>query len=602
MRAKLFPLKGEPKRRKFLILDLETKNGDTQSAGFTRPFLAGVYDGKVYTPYHGSDCVALALKHVLRAEYCGFHIYAHNGGRFDFLFLLPHLVTEAAASQLLYRIIPVSSAIQVLDVWHPNSHHGKWRFLDSVKLIPMTLDKAAKTFGVENKMKFDLNTPDTEVEAWSAYNRIDCIALYQVLEKFHDYVEGRLNGEVGITAPSTSMRVYRRNYLPFSLSRNQEHHGFFRSAYFGGRTEAYFRGKAQALNYYDINSSYPAAMLENMPVGKMQEWEGAPHRKLVQQLGFVECEVEQPPTDIPVLPVRHENKLMFPVGRLKGVWTWHEIKEAIDHGATVTHWGKSVWFEGKPIFRGMVEDLYKFRDKSLPDYDEGLAAISKLMLNSLYGKFGQRTLRRHIYSSLDPDLPLGAIPCNGDIDCPVWTVEEESDASYIMPQLSAYVTSYARIALRRFMMQAKHKGGRIYYVDTDSIITDVELETTTKLGGLKLEESGKDGVFVAPKLYALADKVVAKGFEKQHRTLLHLEQLLAGQALYGKRLEKIGGMIRNNLKSYPRMIEYHKQIRLLSTKRDFDSNGWSKPYYIDMLTSEVNNDQPSIEGTSSLDS
>lgn len=588
MKTKLQPLKGPPKRRRFLIFDIETKDGQSQRAGFTRPFLAGVYDGETYTPFFGEDCMALALAFILRPEFSGFHIYAHNGGRFDYLFLLPHLVTESQKSDLIFRIIPVASSIQVLDVWRGSNHHAKWRFLDSVKLIPMTLDKAAKTFGCENKMKFDLHTPDTEEVEWAAYNHIDCVVLYQVLTRFHDYVEGRLNGEVGITAPSTAMRIYRRNYLAFSLERNQAYSDLFRASYFGGRTEAFYRGKAENLNYYDINSSYPASMLEKMPVGRMTEHEGAPTRKLIDMLGFIECEVDQPMTAIPVLPVRHEDKLMFPVGKLKGVWTWHEIREAIDYGAKVTKWGKSVWFEGKPIFRDMVLDLYKYRDKSAEDYDEGLAAIAKLMLNSLYGKFGQRTLRRHIYSSNDPNLPLGSVPGNGHIDCPVWYFEEESDASYIMPQLSSYVTSYSRIALRRFMMQAINKGGKVYYVDTDSVITDVELETTTKLGGLKLEESGKDGIFVAPKLYALADKVVAKGFEREHRTLKHLEALLLGQAMHGRRLEKIGGMVKNNLKSYPRMIEYQKQIRLLSTKRDFEADGWSKPYWIDMNDETTN--------------
>lgn len=40
----LEPLTGSVKRKKFCVVDIETKADNTQQAGFTRPFLVGTYD------------------------------------------------------------------------------------------------------------------------------------------------------------------------------------------------------------------------------------------------------------------------------------------------------------------------------------------------------------------------------------------------------------------------------------------------------------------------------------------------------------------------------------------------------------------------------
>src|SRR4030042_522763 len=98
----------------------------------------------------------------------------------------------------------------LIEGWNVNENgkrRGGWRFLDSYKLIPMGLDKAAKTFGQAGKIVIDLNTPETERKLWGEYNREDCVQLYDVMTKFHHYVEKVLMGEVGMTAPSTAVKL-----------------------------------------------------------------------------------------------------------------------------------------------------------------------------------------------------------------------------------------------------------------------------------------------------------------------------------------------------------------------------------------------------------
>jgi hypothetical protein len=273
--------------------------------------------------------------------------------------------------------------------------------------------------------------------------------------------------------------------------------------------------------------------------------------------------------------------LLFPAGKLYGIWTWEEVRFALFMGAKVIEWGKSIWFEGKPIFRDFVLELYKYRDKSSRDYDEGLAVIAKLLMNSLYGKTGQKTKRKRLIS-IEDNPPIGAKPLDGTPESPLWVIEEETDACYIMPQLAAYVTAYSRVLLLQYMLQASKNHGIVYYCDTDSIITSSDMPTGSKLGELKIEHYSESFVGIGPKMYSIGDKVVAKGFEGSHRNVECLNRLVKGESLWGKRLQKLGSVAKDPTE-YPKVIDYHKSIRMINDKRDFPfKGGMSKPLIINM--------------------
>lgn len=611
----LSPINTPIRHRKFLVLDIESKDGQSRTKpGFTRPFMVGVYDGDSYHEFRDKDpnqgdwkrryyweggCVDQAMRHILTRAYRGHHIYAHNAGRFDYLFLLPWLMQAGDRLGFKFTIIPVSSSIQLLDIRKDSENDWvRWRFLDSYKLIPTSLDKAAKAFNLPGKVEHDLGLHEADPR-WSAYLKQDCVALYQVVEKFHDYVENVLCGEVGITAPSTAVKLFRRQYLKGSIPRAQETHEFIREGYFGGRVEV-FQREGRGLRYYDINSSYPAAMLQPMPVGEATTIEGEPPKWLKEeQIGFIRANIIIPEDiAIPPLPIKcnteeehakHANgKLIFPVGRISGVWEWDELRNAVEAGCTIEEWKESVWFPKVTLFRDFVLDLYRYRDRSNPGYDPGLADVVKILLNASYGKFAMKTLRKQIHRWDDPDLPDDATPAGHDPEAPIWYSEKVVDAPYIMPQISARVTALARLRLWRYMAEAVKKGGTLYYCDTDSIITDVELESSTELGALKdefPEHSGAlHGRFVGPKVYMLKDgpfeRCKAKGIEKP--TFEKIEELMAGGVIYQERLEKIGAMCQSGFSRGPRMYTVPRRINPDKGKRLVMEDGSTVPLKLTM--------------------
>lgn len=628
-RSLFTPLYGKVKRSKFATWDLESKDGPTQRKGFTRIFMAGLYDGVRYYPFFdqsadpGVDwkyrsflpggCVDRFMRTALQDCYRGYSFYAHNGGSFDFLHILPWLVRMKRERDLQVSLVPLgSSGLLAIDVWRTAHKWQRWRFVDSVRLLPMTLDVAARSFGVGKKYEnaggaildrygnpFSLDCPEDD-PGWVPYNESDCRLLYETLERVHDLVEFHFGGEIGLTAPSTAIKTFRRSFLKKPIERDVGTHEFVRRGYFGGRTEGFF-AEGHFLHDADVNSSYPKQMTLDMPAGGAVTWpKGEPPDYYKRcRVGFCEVIVEVPDDiALPPLPVRAdgrffpegsgvEGKLIFPTGLLEGVWEWGELDNAIAHGCRVREWKQSIWYEAKPILREFVETLYKYRNQAkcftcggalssdfycaqcmAPGYDAGLDAFAKLIANSTYGKFAQNPKRFKFYWISDPEMPDGCSPIvENDPDCQVWIKEEYGDAPFIMPQISARITAQARVLLYKFAMEAKRRvirqclrchskitcagdrkdsgwslgeiyggsgvhgdataetrigttssvcpcggcletrHGEVYYMDTDSIMTDAVMPTGPELGELKDEiprYSGYiEGRFYGPKLYRL---------------------------------------------------------------------------------------------------
>lgn len=663
----LEPLSGSVKRKKFCVVDIETKADNTQDAGFTRPFLVGTYDpgedeyvefrnqphlkSRAWWERHKfpGGCVDQFLNYVLSPRFNGYNIYAHNGGSFDHLFWLAWLTEHD--DEYGFEVIPVQSSIQKIEVWKKPETPGekpklRWTFLDSMKLLPMGLERACKTFGLPGKVDHDLNMHEDDPH-WSQYLAQDCFALAEVLTKAHDLIEHVLGGEVGMTTPATSMKLFRRQFLgrggspsrvprfahwPGCRGKRKTEKGYeecpgcfhewVRRAYYGGRTEL-FETHGEGLRYFDINSSYVAAMRETMPSGTREVTDHLDWRRHEHYIGFVECTVRIPEDCyLPPLPHRDQEtgKLIFPVGVFTGVWDTEELKLLEDPSVKgeIVHVEKVVWFKRQHLFVDMVDKLWGLRDKSRADYDEGLSALAKLLGNGLYGKFGMKQDRTTVVFARDVTNPEeecflcgqaknpeqfvcqecdGSTPANGDPSSNVWYQQKRVDAPYIIPQIAAHVTTLARVRLWKFMRAALDAGGRLFYSDTDSIITDVILPSSSELGALKDEYPGVDdlrGAFVQPKVYMLEteegfpekdkpkeewkhSKVTMKGFPPKMRTKENLELLLKGETLGWERLEKVRTLARSGFKRSPMMAKVTKAFKSKYDKRTLREDGTTKP-------------------------
>jgi hypothetical protein len=316
------------------------------------------------------------------------------------------------------------------------------------------------------------------------------------------------------------MKVFRRKFMHAPIETNRHFpgcpdpacrgclHEWIRRGYYGGRTEVFeerFEGPGD-LNVGDFNSMYPSVMQERMPCFFVAVEEGAcDWRKYLhkKRVGFIDCTVSIPEDcHLPPLAHRHEGKLIFPVGVFRGVWSTEELKRVVQVGGQIVQEHKSVWFGTKRLFDGYVNSWYAYRDKTSEHYSKAMDTLAKLMLNSLYGKFGQSEERQKIWIyPEDKELERGTLVQWPHAEEGVMSEDVYAKTDYVAPHIAAWITALARCRLWDEMHRLLQAGHRVFYCDTDSIFTDGPVSDSKKLGDLKLEYKMQRCYFFAPKLY-----------------------------------------------------------------------------------------------------
>jgi len=253
----------------------------------------------------------------------------------------------------------------------------------------------------------------------------------------------------------------------------------FREGYYGGRVEVYQTGKIHGpINHYDINSLFPYVMRESV-FPRLDSWRrtDAPNFK---REGIVRARLSCPMTMYPCLPVRAKDEILYPYGELVGVWTYPEIRQALKDGAKIQGVGEAIEFDSvcRP-FISFVELCYNKRLAAESDFER---LHYKLLMNSLYGKFGAKGALITIKD--DRERVMHASGNSANI---IW---------------SAYTTAYARLKLLALLRGCE----TVYYTDTDSVFTPREQPVSTDIGALKRVGVYTQAEFLGNKVYCVQRK------------------------------------------------------------------------------------------------
>ena len=105
------------------------------------------------------------------------------------------------------------------------------------------------------------------------------------------------------------------------------------------------------------------------------------------------------------------NRLIFPIGKISDVFTSPEIEMILKHGKITKIRNMAIYEKGK-IFHNFVNDFYNLRLKYKQEGNEIMTYFTKLILNSLYGKFGQKT-EQWEFNQDNPNHPNGIMTIYG---------------------------------------------------------------------------------------------------------------------------------------------------------------------------------------------
>lgn len=487
------------------------------------------------------------ISFMLSRKFRGYTWWGHNAGNYDLIVLFGNYLMNRD-----FKVVMNKGRFIKGEYQSPSGH--KIYFKDSLNFFAVKLEKLGKDIANEKLRtpdKFKIAPGDKDlIQSMLSKKKLtvaDICRIFGVDEEIISNLDGlneiqRIDAKdieycirdaeivldaiiqlakwsydnFSVNIPSTIASLALRIYLTCFIHEDiivSELDRFFRNSYYGGRVEVFTgRNKWNNIHYYDFNSLYPSVMYkERFPDPSSLTYHPFPSKSLIYEFeGVSEVSVYVPESmKIPPLPVKYDNKLIFPVGYIKGWFNHNELRMSSKYGVKILKVHKTIYStRTTQPFKLFVEYFYNLRREYKARNNKTYDLFTKIIMNSLYGKFGQLNEFKEIGFIDEERTDEWIFEPIGLTDLGEWKKINEDgsvkteDARHAVLSWASYITSYARCYLYEKMMEAVKCGGTVYYCDTDSIITDIELESGSQLGELKEEYRGKI-YLIAPKCYIL---------------------------------------------------------------------------------------------------
>lgn len=457
-------------------------------------------------------------------------IYAHNGGKFDWHFILEY------ANQF--------EPINIINGRIAKFKIGACEFRDSFNLFPMPLKAYQKDDFDYNILRPELRDKPKNRKKIERYLYNDCQYLFDMVDKFIE------DFGLKLTIAGSAMSQWEKidGKAPKTTT-----------SYFAEMSEFYFGGRVQAFktgNYYkkfkfiDINSAYPYAMLFNHPYGGdfiLKKFDGK-----IKEQNFYEVKAR----GIGILPIRAKRELKIEqngeiVTISKGALYFPNDGEYYYFNAN--GWEFKLYSEFSSDFSVLAEysalgfrnfseyinkwyELKENSDKKSLDY-----IFAKLMMNSLYGKFGANPDKYTEYE-LIPTNCVEQHEENTEFEFCSTLANHALMEKPLTPARMRYydvatassITGFVRAYLYRAINAIEKQGGEVYYCDTDSILFtgDVPdgIDFNTELGGWDVEAEPTEAHIAGKKLYAMYPddkgkwKTATKGVRLTHKDIKRIAE------------------------------------------------------------------------------
>jgi len=435
------------------------------------PFLWGFYDGEEYREFETTDAFVGFVR-----EWPGI-LYAHNGGKFDWHFLLPHL-------DALQKLLIINGRIAKATI-------GVCELRDSYNILPVPLSAWAKDEIDYAIMESDQRHKSENWKAIRKYLKSDCVYLHGMVSAFIDRYGMHL------TLAGAALKTWEAMAERSAPRSDERYYNELHPYYYGGRVECFQTGVRDCdFRVADINSAYPRAMLELHPI----ETSGVTITRNLTLPGVLKWIDRRGPgmVFVSVLAVSRgafpwrsdDGALYFPndtTEREYHVTGWELLAALETKTATVRQVTHLRAFDKGIRFIDYVNRFYGERLKAKAEGDKKSDLLAKLLLNSLYGKWAANPDHYETYINIPPKFAgmLGGIPQRlkdqfgsdvADLDqftfaglLGPWALGskplEEAEKRYYNIATAASITGWVRAYLWRTLVLCD---GPIY-CDTDSI-------------------------------------------------------------------------------------------------------------------------------------
>ena len=423
-------------------------------------------------------------------------------------------------------------------------HTHKVEFLDSLKIFPnFSVDKVAKGFNLPiRKLKIDYHAK-REIGHQLTQEEIDYIRNdVEIMARALNYMFSE--GHNKMTIASDAMSNFKEHFTGFRKKfplLDNELDKELRRSYKGGFTYVNEKWKEKQVGkgiILDVNSLYPSVLVQcPMPYGNPIYYEGKYQEDTSYPL-FIQvlsCSFEIKPGKIPSIQLK--NNLSFvPTEYVKSskgqvvtlYLTSVDLKLFLSQYKTF-HLSYQYGWKFKSsmgLFDNYVNHWTEQKIKAGKEGNAPLRQLSKLMLNSIYGRFSLSPIARQKAPYLDEDGVIHFM-----------MLPPETRESVYLP-VGSFVTSWGRFktittsqAIKDFTLK-KYGEDRYYYSDTDSIHASLteedleELKDIVQIDDYKLGYWAKEAEFTKA-IYIRSKSYIEEIDGKVHVTVAGLPKYLA---------------------------------------------------------------------------
>lgn len=526
-----------------------------------------------------------------------YKIWFHNL-KFDGIFILNYLLSHGytwikdkkdKADKTFTTLIGNMGQFYNITIYFSvtEKHTNKVEIFDSLKLFPnFSVEKIAEAFNLPiRKLKIDYKkyrSKDYELtEEEIAYIRNDVEIMARALKEMFS------RGLTKMTIASNAINNYRKNthgfrknfpLLPLLVDKD------IRKAYRGGFT--YVNDKWREIEVrkgvvLDVNSLYPSCMHSpyHLPFGQPILFEGKyeediNHPLYVQSLT---CKFELKPNKIPTIQIR--NSLSFQANEyvkssnnqfISLYLTSIDLKLFFEHYNVEVKSYDGGWkfMPAEGLFDQYIDYWIEQKIKAGQEGNKPLRTISKLLLNSLYGKFA---------SSGEAKMKIPFL-FHEEL---AFTLSEKEEKETLYLPVAAFITAYGRErtirtsqTIKEYTLK-KYGEDRYYYSDTDSIhagINDDDLEALKdiikiddfKLGYWAKEAEFDRALYIRQKCYIEEingkTEVTVAGLPKYLAPLITFDNFKRGFTTEGMTLDDMIKMARVNGASKEEIEKLHHKL------------------------------------------
>ena len=475
----------------------------------------------------------------------------------------------------------------------------RYLLADTLNYWRRPLEQLGRSAGIP---KLPMPSPSAEAFEWRRYCMRDVrIIEHAVVELLLWWREQDL-GNWRWTAPSLAMAAFRHKFMTHDIIFHDEPKArqLERAAYFGGQTEAYFLGPYdKPVWQYDVVSLYPKVMQDELYPSKLLDYrevvaftEAMPMHEPSAAIAQVEVDLRWH-----TLPHRTPAGPVYATGRGTMVLAGPELHWAVENGL-VRRWGSWATYKLEPLFREFVEYFAPLKEHYTATDEPIKREFVKMVMNSLYGKFGQYGGKWRINPNrVGMDSPglfrevhpfTRAVTLCLEIGDAVFDKVDGLEVEQAFPAISAFVCAHGRQYMRRLRGIAGPKN--VLYQATDSLMVSEagrgQIHESSgllgdTLGKLQLQRSGHNADIIGLNWYRIGDEWVRGGRKKTAR---HISDTVYSQLHFDSFVQSLCRMQREQSTDPAVLV----QSRTIHRSRDYwkarqTPSGWLKPWSLEQL-------------------